>query len=236
MAEHHNYLNQPIGPPLDGWHGRDLPPRSSMEGQYCKLVSLNPDLHAVQLYEAFAEDKDNRSWTYLPYGPFNSIEDYTAWMNSECMGDDPMFFAIIDPMTSSAAGVASYMRIKPDVGVIEVGHIDYSPKLQKTRAATEAMYLMMRRAFDELGYRRYEWKCDALNEGSIRAARRLGFTFEGIFRQATMYKGRSRDTAWYSIIDREWPNIKSGLELWLDSKNFDSSGMQQRSLSDCMPA
>jgi RimJ/RimL family protein N-acetyltransferase len=136
-------------------------------------------------------------------------------------GDDPLFHAVIDLNTSHAAGVASYLNIKPGVGVIEVGHINYAPQLQKTPAATEATFLMMRRVFDELGYRRYEWKCDALNAGSRRAAERLGFAFEGIFRQATIYKGRNRDTAWYAIIDTQWPALKKAFERWLEPANFD---------------
>lgn len=145
--------------------------------------------------------------------------------------DDPLFYAILDKKTEKAVGLASYLRIQPKVGVLEVGHIHYSPLLQKTPLATEAMFLLMRRAFDELGYRRYEWKCDALNAGSRKAALRLGFTFEGIFRQASVYKGRSRDTAWYSVIDREWPALKEAHEAWLSPENFDAQGRQLARLS-----
>ena len=144
-----------------------------------------------------------------------------------------LFFAIIDAATDQAVGLASYLRIVPRHGVIEVGHIHFSPMLQKTPAATEAMYLMMVRAFDELGYRRYEWKCDALNEPSKRAAIRLGFTYEGTFRQATTYKKRNRDTAWFSITDKEWPKIKSGFERWLQAGNFTEKGEQIKSLEAC---
>ena len=143
-----------------------------------------------------------------------------------------MFHAIIDRETGKAVGVASFMRMDPANGVIEVGHIHYAPVMRRTPAGTEAMFLMMRRAFDELGYRRYEWKCDSLNAPSRRAAERYGFTFEGIFRQAVIYKKRNRDTAWFAIIDRDWPAIKRAFEQWLDPANFDASGRQKRQLAD----
>jgi len=148
-------------------------------------------------------------------------------MRKSCLGEDPLFHAIVERKTGEAVGVASYLRIDPANGVIEVGHINYSPLLQRTRAATEAMFLMMRRVFDELGYRRYEWKCDALNAPSRAAAGRYGFRFEGIFRQATVYKGRNRDTAWYAIIDKDWPALKAAYERWLAPENFDAEGRQR---------
>jgi RimJ/RimL family protein N-acetyltransferase len=154
------------------------------------------------------------------------------WIETDCRGDDPLYHAIIDLRTGTAVGVASYLRINPGVGVIEVGHINYAPPLQRTPAASEAMFLMMSRVFDELGYRRYEWKCDGLNGGSRRAAERLGFGFEGVFRQATIYKGRNRDTAWYAITDQDWPAIKAAFQAWLDPANFDETGQQRRSLRD----
>jgi len=146
--------------------------------------------------------------------------------------EDPLFFAIVDAASGRAAGIGSYLRIGPASGSIEVGHLQFSPRLQRTPAATEAMQLMMCNAF-ELGYRRYEWKCDALNAASRRAAERLGFRFEGVFRQATVYKGRSRDTAWYSIIDQEWPGLERAFRMWLEPGNFDHDGRQRRSLADC---
>jgi RimJ/RimL family protein N-acetyltransferase len=167
----------------------------------------------------------------MAYGPFATQAELGAWIGKAGQGDDPLFHAIIDKKTGKAAGQASYLRIEPAVGVIEVGHIVFAPSLQRTIGATEVMYLMMKRVFDELGYRRYEWKCDALNEASRKAALRLGFTFEGIFRQATMYKGRNRDTAWYSVTDAEWPALKSSYEVWLDPSNFDAEGRQRRSLA-----
>ena len=203
-----------------------------MAGNYCRVEPLSPDVHAADLYQAYIEDREHRIWTYLPYGPFHSFEDYRSWLETECLGDDPLFQAVVDQRTSKAVGVAAYLRMQPSAGVIEVGHINYSPRLQRTPAATEAMFLMMRRVFDELGYRRYEWKCDALNANSRRAALRLGFAFEGIFRQATIYKDRNRDTAWYAVIDSEWPALKKGFECWLDPGNFDAQGRQHAHLSD----
>jgi RimJ/RimL family protein N-acetyltransferase len=202
-----------------------------MEGRYCRIEPIDPDRHAADLHAANMGDTENRIWTYLPYGPFDSLDGYRAWLSAQCLGEDPLFHAVVDRRTGTAAGVASYLRIDPPVGVIEVGHINFSPRLQRTLAATEMMYLMMRRVFDELGYRRYEWKCDALNAGSRTAAERLGFRFEGVFRQATIYKGRNRDSAWYSIIDGEWPALKRAFEQWLDPANFDAAGRQHRRLS-----
>ena len=227
-----NELGQPVGFPVAGWRERPRPPRTALTGCYCAVEPLQPEVHAADLYEAYLEDKAHRVWTYLPYGPFHTGEGFREWLESYGTGNDPLFHAVIDLKTSRAAGVASYLNIKPKVGVIEVGHINYAPQLQRTAAATEAMFFMMRRAFDELGYRRYEWKCDALNAASRRAAERLGFVFEGVFRQATIYKGRNRDTAWYSIIDPQWPALKKTFERWLEPGNFDSQGRQRLRLSD----
>jgi len=203
-----------------------------MQGRYVRLEPINAATHAQDLFEAFAADDENRIWTYLPYGPFASVDDCRTWIETTCLGEDPLFHAIIDGDTGRAVGVASYLRIEPAAGVIEVGHINYAPVLQKTRGATEAMFLMMRRVFSELGYRRYEWKCDALNAGSCAAAGRLGFTYEGQFRQATMYKGRNRDTNWYAILDTEWPALERAYEAWLEPSNFDEHGVQKTSLAN----
>jgi RimJ/RimL family protein N-acetyltransferase len=178
------------------------------------------------LWDAAARDVEQRNWTYLMQGPYATFDDYAAWVDSARITRDPLFFAVLAPQP---AGVAAYLRIAPESGSIEVGHINFSPLLQQTAAATEAMYLMMARVFD-LGYRRYEWKCDALNAPSRRAAERLGFTFEGIFRQATVYKGRNRDSAWYSIIDQEWPARRAAFERWLAPENFDAQGRQRSQL------
>ena len=201
-----------------------------MEGAYCQLTLLDPQTHAADLFDAFAEDTDNTDWVYLPYGPFDSPSALKAWLEEIASKSDPLFYTVMDRQ-GKAVGVASYLRITPASGSIEVGHIHFSPQLQTTPAATEAMYLMMRHAF-ALGYRRYEWKCDALNQRSRRAALRLGLSFEGVFRQATLYKGRNRDTAWYATIDLEWPQLKAAFEAWLDPANFDDSGQQKQSLSD----
>jgi len=203
-----------------------------MAGRCCRVEPLDPQRHAEDLFAAYQEDPDGRHWTYLPIEPFRDLEAYRRWLAEIAAKDDPLFHAIVDADDDAACGVASFMRIDPPNGVIEVGHINYSPRLQATTAATEAMYLMMRRAFDELGYRRYEWKCDSLNEPSCRAAERLGFTFEGTFRQAWVVKGRNRDTSWFSIVDTEWPAIRTAFETWLSPDNFDEEGVQKRRLSD----
>ena len=230
-----NVYGQPIGFSLPNWNAPGPPAPVTLTGRYCLLEPIDPERHARDLYDANALNPDGRMWTYLHYGPFETFSDYIDWMKATCLGDDPLFFAIVDPQTNRATGVAGYLRIQPAVGVIEVGHLAYSPRLQRSRAATEAMYLLMKHAFS-LGYRRYEWKCDSLNEPSRRAALRLGFTYEGIFRQAIVVKGRNRDTAWYSIIDSEWPALDAAFQAWLDSGNFDDSGEQCRSLGDCIAA
>ncbi len=234
VAEFHNHLGEPIGFPVEGWQACPPPPRTALEGRTCRVEPLDPDRHAAALHQANLEDAENRIWTYLAYGPFETLDDYRTWLAETCLGEDPLFHAIIDTSHGAACGVASYLRIDPPFGVIEVGHINFAPRLQNTRAATEAMYLMMRRVFDELGYRRYEWKCNALNARSCRAAERLGFRHEGIFRQATISKGRNRDTAWYAILDRDWPAVRQAFEAWLDPDNFDADGRQRASLSALM--
>ena len=201
-----------------------------MTGRFCRIEILDADRHARDLYAANQLDEDGRMWTYLPYGPFSEFAAYDRWVREVTVASDPLFHAVIDLETGRAVGVASYLRIDPPAGSIEVGHIAYSPKLQKTPAATETMYLMMRRAFT-LGYRRYEWKCDALNAASRAAAQRLGFSYEGIFRQARVNKGRNRDTAWFAAIDAEWPALDRAFIEWLSPANFDESGRQRVSLA-----
>jgi RimJ/RimL family protein N-acetyltransferase len=230
MSQPTNSLGQPIGPPVPGWIPPPLPSREPIEGRYVRVAPIDEQF-ADDLYAAHLQDREGRSWTYLPYGPFANEQDYREWMRATCFAADPLFHAIVDRVTRRAAGVAAYMRITPASGAIEVGHVCFSPLLQRGRGATEAMYLMMKRAF-ELGYRRYEWKCDALNAPSRAAARRLGFSFEGIFRQATLYKGRSRDTAWYAAIDSEWPALARAFDTWLNPDNFDAAGGQRSKLSD----
>lgn len=219
----------PTGTPLDHWQPCQPPPATPMQGQYCLVEPLQTETHATDLFHSFARDTSEKNWTYLPYGPFSSEPEFTQWLQKTCTLPDPLFHTIIDNQTNTAVGVASYLRIEPAIGVIETGHIHYSPLMQRTPMATEAMYLMMKRVFDELGYRRYEWKCDALNAPSRNAALRLGFQYEGTFRQATIYKSRNRDTAWFSIIDQEWPALKTAFERWLDPENF-ADGRQKKSL------
>jgi RimJ/RimL family protein N-acetyltransferase len=219
----------PVGPPLPGWTAREPPPHVAMEGRWTRLEPLGL-AHADSLFDAFGQDPAGRMWTYMFSGPFDDRREFHGWVESRAKSSDPLYFAIVDRRLDRATGVASYLRIEPGHGVIEVGHIAFAPALQRTAAATDAMYLMMKNVFD-LGYRRYEWKCDSLNAASRRAAARLGITFEGIFRQAIVYKGRSRDTAWYSIIDREWPLLDGEFRRWLDPANFDATGRQRTPLA-----
>ena len=235
MAEDFNHLGQPVGFPVPGWSPRDRPPRTAMAGRFCTVAPLDPERHAAQLFAAYAEDVEGRLWTYLPRGPYASSDEYRRWAETACRGDDPLVHTIIDNTSGDAVGTAAYMRIEPQVGVIEIGSITYSPRLQRRPAATEAMYLMMRRVFDELGYRRYEWKCDSLNAPSRVAAARLGFRYEGLFRQAAITRGRNRDTTWFSVIDREWPALRAAFERWLDPANFAADGTQRHSLASLRP-
>jgi len=231
MSQEMIELGQPVGFAVHDWRVPDPPSRQPMVGRTCRLEVLDPERHARDLYEANTQDRDNRIWLYLGYGPFESLDGYRNWVDGVSGASDPLFHAVIDTATDKAVGVASYLRITPASGTIEVGHINYSPHLQRTPAATEAMYLMMKRAF-EGGYRRYEWKCDALNARSRAAARRLGLSYEGVFRQAMVYKGRNRDTAWYAAIDSEWPALERAFTRWLDPSNFDAEGRQRERLAD----
>jgi RimJ/RimL family protein N-acetyltransferase len=239
MAPEVNALGQPLGFKVDNWKLPQRPRNEPIVGRTCRLEPLVAARHGESLHRANLLDREGRNWTYLPYGPFDRLDDYLAWVESVAGKEDPRFFAIVPTGSkgsdfesrSDPVGVASYLRIDPPQGSIEVGHINYSPRLQRTVAATEAMYLMMRRAF-ELGYRRYEWKCHSLNAPSRAAAQRLGFSYEGIFRQARVDKGRNRDTAWYAMIDREWPALDRAFTQWLDPANFDNQGRQRTSLSE----
>ncbi|HET7203813.1 MAG TPA: GNAT family protein [Steroidobacteraceae bacterium] len=217
---------------LEHWRAPAAPGRVPMAGRFCRLEPLAAALHADALHAANSVDAQGRMWDYMGYGPFVDRDAYRAWVEKCERSTDPLYFAIADAASGAPGGVASYLRIDPPNGVIEVGHLAYSPRLQRTPAATEAMYLMMRHVFD-LGYRRYEWKCNAQNASSRAAAQRLGFTFEGVFRQHMVVKGRNRDTAWFSILDTEWPRIRQGFERWLDPANFDATGHQRRSLLEC---
>jgi RimJ/RimL family protein N-acetyltransferase len=221
--------DQPVGPIVANWKIPPAPMRTVLQGRFCRLEPLDAARHAADLFAANTVDSTGANWTYLPYGPYPELAPYAAWVETMSQSTDPQFFAIVDPASARAVGVASYLRITPASGSIEVGHINYSPLLQRKPAATEAMYLMMANAFD-LGYRRYEWKCDALNAPSRSAAQRLGLSYEGIFRQATVVKGRNRDTAWYATIDSEWPTLRNAFLRWLDPANFDATGKQKQSL------
>ena len=208
-----------------------MAPRHLDEGRLVTVELLDPERHADDLFAAASEDPDGRNWAYMPYGPFADKAAHRSWVEDMYAGEDPFLHAVIDNATGKAVGTLSFMRIQPAIGVIEIGHIVFSPRIQRTPGATETIWLMLTRAFDELGYRRCEWKCDSLNAPSRAAARRFGFRFEGIFRQATIYKGRNRDTAWFSIIDKEWPHLAPIYRQWLAPDNFDADGKQKTSLS-----
>ena len=235
MPNQTNTLGQAVGALVPSWSPPPFPPYEAMEGRLCVIEPLVPDRDAAALYEANSLDKEGKMWTYLPYGPFASFDLYRSWLRVSVLTSDPQFYAIIDNITQQAVGIAAYLRIDPKNGSIEVGHLNFSPRLQKTPIATEAMYLMMKQAF-ELGYRRYEWKCNALNKPSRKAAQRLGLSYEGVFRQATVSKGRNRDTAWYAAIDEEWPALKAAFEQWLSPRNFDEHGQQKVPLSSLTEA
>jgi len=225
-----NPLGQPVGLPVEP-RVPPRPPRTALDGDRCRLEPLDPERHASDIHAANLRDVDGRMWTYLAYGPFATLEEYRRWQESVCKSDDPVFYAIVDRGTGRAAGIASYLRIDPSNRAIEVGHLAFSPLLQRTALATEAMFLMMRWAF-QAGYRRYEWKCNALNGPSRTAAMRFGFSYEGVFRQATVVRGRNRDTAWYAAIDSEWPALEAAYRRWLAPSNFDADGRQRVPLGE----
>lgn len=223
----------PVGAAMPEWTGAAPPPRTPLQGRYCRLEPIDPARHGDDLFEAFSLDESGANYTYLGYEPFPDAAACRAYIEANCLGQDPHFYTFVDPADGKAMGMASYLRIDPKNGVIEVGHIHFSPLLQRKPAATEAMYLMMKQAFDGLGYRRYEWKCDSLNAPSRRAALRYGFSYDGMFEQAIVYKGRNRDTTWFSVLDRDWPRVKAGFEAWLAPENFDQDGRQRRRLEEC---
>ncbi len=222
-------MRKNLGAEVQGWVAPRRPDAAVIAGTHVQLERLDADAHAADLHRAFAGH--DALWDYMPYGPFTSAAAYHRWVRDTAMGDDPVFYAIRDLATGRCGGVASYLRIAPDVGSIEVGHICIAPEMQRGRAVTEAMFRMMEWAFDA-GYRRYEWKCNALNLGSRRAAMRLGFSYEGIFRQAAIVKGRNRDTAWFAVIDKEWSALQAAYAAWLAPSNFDADGRQRERLFD----
>ena len=225
-----NQYGQPVGDDVPGWQPRPFPDPGVLPGRVVRLEPL-AERHVDGLFATVCAPGTDDRWTYMPAGPFPVLGAYRQYVH-HLIGDPGVVpLAIVDQATGQPVGVATYLRIDPQVGSIEVGSIMYSPQLAGTVGATEAMYLMAAHAFDDLGYRRYEWKCDALNEPSRRAALRLGFTFEGVFRQATMYKGRNRDTAWFSITDADWPAVGGALRDWLDPANLHPDGAQRMSLA-----
>jgi len=208
------------------------PSRVTLSGRAVRLEPLDADRHTDALFPAIRGAANGHVWRYLGDGPYEHRDDFHAALARKAVADDAVFLAIVDSGSNRAMGYASYMRIDPPNRVIEVGNVLFTPALQGTTGATEAMYLMARHAFDDLGYRRYEWKCNALNEPSRRAALRFGFSFEGIFRQHMIIKGANRDTAWYSMLDSEWPDLKRAFEEWLSPANFDAAGKQKRTLAE----
>ena len=221
----------PVGPVVEGWTTRPRPSRVVLDGRTVRLEPPSLD-HVPDLFAAFSTDARGRMWTYLGVGPFATEAELAGWIGAIIPSEDPLFFTVVDKASGKAVGVVAYLRIDPANGVIEVGWVTWSPLMQRSAVSTEAQYLLMKNAFDGLGYRRYEWKCNDLNAPSMRAAERLGFTYEGTFRQAVINKGRNRDTAWFSVIDGEWPALKAAFEAWLKPDNFDADGRQKRRLED----
>ena len=227
MSDHsHPQTGQPVGPPVDDRPAR-RPRPITLPGRFGRVEKLDP-AHAADLWQAV--QGHDRIWTYMPsYGPFPDAAAFSAWVGQRAALEDPYSYAIVDA-GGRALGIFALMAIRPEHRVIEVGNVVYAPALQRTPLATEAQYLLARYAFETLGYRRYEWKCDALNAASRRAALRYGFTFEGVFRQHMIGKGRSRDSAWYAMLEGEWPALKSAFERWLKPENFDAEGRQKSAL------
>ena len=212
---------------------RPRPERVPLDGERVRVEPLDPGRHGSDLFRLGHDGsaEAERSWEYLPYGPFASEREHRAWLEAQAAGEDPLFFTIVDRLDDRAVGVATLLSIVPAHGSIEIGHIWLSPRLQRTPAGTEGLVLLLRYCLDDLGYRRMEWKCNAANEPSRRAALRLGFRFEGIFYNHLVFKGRNRDTAWFSILDEEWPRLREAYATWLAGDNFDPDGAQRRSLS-----
>lgn len=230
MSHQINQYGQMVGAPLPDWQPRPLPEHQVFTGETCQLEPFSLAQHGDALSACWSLAEDGRDWTYMFMGPFSDRQAWLDYASQLETSRDPLHFAVIDLATEQATGTLSLMRIQPEHGVMEVGHVAFSPRLKQTRMATEAHYLLMCYAFETLGYRRYEWKCDSCNAPSRKAAARLGFRYEGDFRQAIVYKGRSRDTSWFSIIDSEWPQVKTGLQRWLAEDNFTADGQQREKL------
>lgn len=227
-----NKYNQPIGYPVTNWNKREFPKKNLLEGTYCYLEKIDPEKHFADLYKIYGPESNPETWTYIPMEAFQSESEFLDHLTFISQSQEFVQYAIVDKVSGKALGTLALMRIDEQQGSIEVGYVIYSDQLKKTRIATEAQYLLACYAIDELGYRRYEWKCDALNGPSRNAALRLGFIFEGIFRNALVYKDRNRDTAWFSIIDSEWEKNKARLEAWLAETNFTVDGKQKRRLEE----
>lgn len=225
-----NEFQQPIGVALPAWKGALSPGGQSLMGRYCRVERIDVECHSADLYQAYGEAPDARDWTYLSAGPFETFESYKTYLTAVAKLADPMHYAVIELASGTAVGTLALMRIDAPNGVIEVGSVTYSPRMKRTRISTEVMALLMKHVFEDLGYRRFEWKCDSLNARSRAAALRYGFSFEGIFRQAIVTRGRNRDTAWYSMIDGEYPELRAAYERWLAPSNFDQSGQQIETL------
>ena len=224
-------VDRPVGPIVDPLPVGNVPDMRPLHGRWMRLDHVSAVKHTADLYASFnGKDPQGHIWTYMGYGSFASLEEFTEWVQAREAARDPWFYALVRRDTGKAVGMGAFMRNDAANGVIEIGHIWMSPELQQTREATEAIYLMMRHCFDDLGVRRLEWKCDALNAPSRKAADRFGFTFEGVFRQHFIIKGRNRDTAWFAMIDTEWPKAKAAFEAWLREDNFAANGQQKAKL------
>jgi RimJ/RimL family protein N-acetyltransferase len=231
-----NQFMQGVGVPVPGWNGARAPAREPLQGRYCRLEPIDLERHLDDLYQAYSSAADGRDWTYFQVGPFDSLTAYREHLTRIAALTDPLHYAVIDLASGTAVGTLALMRIDRGNGVIEVGHITYSARLKRTCSASEAIFLLMRHVFEDLGYRRLEWKCDTLNSPSRAAALRYGFKFEGIFRQAIVVHGRNRDTAWHSVIDAEWPALRDGFKQWLEPRNFDAQGQQVERLAALIAA
>jgi RimJ/RimL family protein N-acetyltransferase len=233
-------LSAPVDPPLGAeldWTPVDRPDRTPLRGSHVLLRPVDPAADAAPLYAvSHPPDGDPAIWTYLPDGPYGGPDKLRRMLDWAAASDDPHYYTLVGLPGERPLGIASYLRITPEFGVIEIGHIWFGVPLQRTTAATEAIYLLAAHAFDDLGYRRLEWKCNALNAASRRAAERFGFSFEGVFRNHMVLKGRNRDTAWYAIVDDDWPAVRRGFQAWLAQENFDAEGRQARSLGDLIAA
>lgn len=214
---------------LSSWQPRPTPDQRVLQGRFVRLEALAVARHGDDLWRAL-QGPDPALWDYLPYGPFSERSQFDAWLTNNTERRDPLFYAVIDQASSRALGVFSYLNIVAQDGCIEIGHVAFGAPMQRTAGATEAIYLLARHAFDDLGYRRLEWKCDAANTRSMRAAERFGFVHEGLFRQHRVNKGKNRDTAWFSIIDNEWPRCRDAFQRWLATENFDQQGQQRQRL------